>query len=454
MPARHARRLLPFLPLTLLAACGGKAPDAFRTDAVSRGAVVEQVSATGEVGAITIVNVGSQVSGTIKALYVDFNSQVKKGQILAQIDPRLFAAALERAEAAVAAARAQVEKSEAALADAKRVETRSRELFEAKLTSRADLDTATANREQAQAQLSVSKAQVMQARADRDTAAANLAYTRILSPIDGIVVSRAVDVGQTVAASFQTPTLFTIANDLTKMQILANIDEADVGKVREGMEAKFTVDAWPGETFRGRIRELRQAPTTIQNVVTYAAVIDAPNPERKLRQGMTAQVQVTTGRRDDVLRVANAALRYKPANATPAAGEKKDDKKDEKRAEKPADGAAERKGEKTLASARGERGGMGPPREGGRPEGAEGRPAEGEGGRKSRMGRVYKLQDGKPVAVAVRLGLSDAQRAEVLDGLAEGDVVVIGEGGAMGLPPGMGGPLGGSRPQGGARRGF
>lgn len=450
MPARHSRRLLPLLPLTLLAACGGKAPDAFRTDTVTRGAVVEQVSATGEVGAITIVNVGSQVSGTIKVLYVDFNSQVKKGQILAQIDPRLFAAALERAEAAVAAARAQVEKSEAALADARRVEARSRELFEARLTSRADLDTATANREQAQAQVSVSKAQVMQARADRDTAAANLAYTRILSPIDGIVVSRAVDVGQTVAASFQTPTLFTIANDLTKMQILANIDEADVGKVREGMEAKFTVDAWPGETFRGRIREVRQAPTTIQNVVTYAAVIDAPNPDRKLRQGMTAQVQVSTGRRDDVLRVANAALRYKPANAAAASAEKRDEKK----AEKPAEGTSEQRTDKTLASARGERGGLGPAREGGRPEGGEGRPGEGEGGRKARMGRVYKLQDGKPVAVAVRLGLSDAQRAEVLDGLAEGDVVVIGEGGGMGLPPGMGGPLGGARPQGGARRGF
>ena len=459
--------LLAAAPLLALA-CNKAPVEQYRTDTVTRGPVVEVVSATGGVEAIVTVNIGSQVSGTIQKLYVDFNSKVKKNQLLAEIDPRLFRASLERAEGGLASAKANVEKAEAALADAKRVEARAKELFENKLTSRADFDTGTANREQAQAQLSINKAQVLQSKADRDTAAANLAYTRITSPIDGIVVSRSIDVGQTVAASFQTPTLFVIANDLTKMQILANIDEADVGKVREQMETRFTVDAWPGETFAGRIRDVRQAPTTIQNVVTYAAVIDAPNPYLKLRQGMTASVQITTGKRDEVVRVPNAALRFKPV--TPIAGppESKADKAD--KADKPAD--------KTLASAGagakpegrtpdGERGGMHAGRDGrgdGRGEGrggasGEGRPdgppgsQDGAGPQRklSRMGRVYKIIDGKPVQVAVRLGLADSQRTEVLDGLAESDVVVIGEQGGgspqqnslLGRPPG--GPGGGRR---------
>ena len=444
----HARGLLTVLPV-LAAACNKAPVEQYRTDTVTRGPVIEMVSATGGVEAIVTVNIGSQVSGTIQKLYVDFNSKVKKGQLLAEIDPRLFRASFERAEGGLASARANVEKAEAALADSKRVEARAKELFDNKLTSRAESDTATANREQAQAQLSVNKAQVLQSKADRDTAAANLAYTRITSPIDGLVVSRAIDVGQTVAASFQTPTLFTIANDLTKMQILANIDEADVGKVREQMETKFTVDAWPGETFSGRIRDVRQAPTTIQNVVTYAAVIEAPNPYLKLRQGMTASVQITTGKRDDVVRVPNAALRFKPS--TPIAA--------------PADRADKAEG-KTLASAGGkpegrspdgERGGMrGGHGEGGRAEGGRGERAPGEEGpgpqrKLSRMGRVYKLVEGKLVQAAVRLGLGDSQRTEVLDGLVESDLVVIGESGGGGPAASslMGRPAGG-----GGRRGF
>ncbi|MBS2025874.1 MAG: efflux RND transporter periplasmic adaptor subunit, partial [Deltaproteobacteria bacterium] len=253
------------------------------------------------------------------------------------------------------------------------------------------------------------------------------------------------------------PTMFTIANDLTKMQILANIDEADVGKVREGMDAKFTVDAWPGETFKGTIREVRQAPTTISNVVTYAAVIDAPNPQKKLRQGMTAQVQVTTGKRDDAVRVPNAALRFHPAGA-PERGADKADKKDDK----------------TLASAGGERptgergamrpeGMRGPRADGMRGDGAHGDGARGDGahgegevgGRKVRLGRAYKLVDGKPVAVQLKLGLADSVRTEVLEGLAEGDVVITGE---AGMPMGGPGAMGGMRPGGtagaGPRRGF
>src|SRR5205814_1859997 len=298
-----------------VAACGQKAAVPYRTEPVTRGTVNESVSATGDVSALVTVSVGSQVSGIIDKLYVDFNSPVKKGQLLATLDPRLFQAQMEKAEATLASAKANVEKAHVAYADSKRIATRQQELRQTGLISQADLDTAMATRDQNAAALPAAKASVLQARADRDMAAANLAFTKIASPIDGIVVSRNVDVGQTVAAAFQAPTLFLIANDLTKMQILANIDEADVGKVREDLEARFTVDAYPGEIFTGKIREVRQAPTTIQNVVTYAAVIAAPNPDHKLRQGMTASVTVTAAHKDDALRVPNAALRFRPDDA-------------------------------------------------------------------------------------------------------------------------------------------
>ena len=380
----------------LLAACGGKQATSYRTDAVTRGPVSEIVNATGDVSAIVTVNVGSQVSGIIDKLYVDFNSMVKKNQLLATLDPRLFQAQLEKAEAQLASSRANVEKAQSAWSDSSRIAVRTQELMKQGLISQAELDTAMATRDQNAGALSAAKAAVLQAKADRDMAATNLAFTRITSPIDGIVVSRSVDVGQTVAAAFQAPTLFLIANDLTKMQILANIDEADVGKVREGLEAKFTVDAFPGETFTGQIRDVRQAPNTIQNVVTYPAVIDAPNPERKLRQGMTASVTITTARKDDALRVSNAALRWKSDDAAAAPDPQ------------PGKGAAPQARGASQAS----RGSRDP----------NAQPAPG------RPGRVYKLQDGKPVPVLVRVGLSDGQRTEILDGLAEGDKVVVGGG--------------------------
>ena len=390
----------------LLAACGRKQAAGYRTDAVTRGPVSEVVNATGDVSAIVTVNVGSQVSGIIDKLYVDFNSPVKKGQPLATLDPRLFQAQLEKADATLASAKANVEKAEAAYADSKRIAARQQELRRTNLVSQAELDTAVATRDQNAAALSAAKASVLQAKADRDMAAANLEFTKITSPIDGIVVSRSVDVGQTVAAAFQAPTLFLIANDLTKMQILANIDEADVGKVRAGLEAKFTVDAYPGETFSSQIRDVRQAPNTIQNVVTYPAVIDAPNPDRKLRQGMTASVNITSARKDEALRVANAALRWKPDDAT--AGQ--DTSAPQRQGPAPQARTA-------TAAARGTRDGAGPG-SGPTPQ-AQGRP-----------GRVYKLQDGKPVPVLIRVGLSDGQRTEVIDGLAEGDNVIVGGGDA------------------------
>jgi HlyD family secretion protein len=398
------RRLLP-IAVVLAAACGRKSAATYRTEAVSRGAVSEIVNATGDVSAIVTVNVGSQVSGIIDKLLVDFNSPVKKDQLLAKLDPRLFQAQLEKAAASLESARANVEKAQAAYDDSVRIAGRVANLRTSGLVAQADVDTAIATRDGNKAALSAAKAAVLQAQADRDMAATNLAFTRITSPIDGIVVSRNVDVGQTVAAAFQAPTLFLIANDLTKMQILANIDEADVGKVHEGLAAKFTVDAYPGETFTGTISQVRQAPNTIQNVVTYQGVISAPNPDRKLRQGMTASVTITTAHKDDALRVSNAALRWKPEEApAPAEGA-------------PAPGAARAatppQARNASAAARGAR-------EGGAQQGP-GRP-----------GRVYKVVNGQPSAVMIRVGLSDGQRTEVLDGLSEGDEVIVGGGGEGG----------------------
>ena len=388
-------RKIALIAVLVAAACGRKQAAPYRTDPVTRGPVSEVVNATGDVSAIVTVNVGSQVSGIIDKLNVDFNSKVKKDQLLATLDPRLFQAQLEKAAASLASANANVEKAQAAYADSVRIANRQQELRQQGLISQADLDTALATRDQNAAGLSAAKATVLQAKADRDMAATNLAFTRITSPIDGIVVSRSVDVGQTVAAAFQAPTLFLIANDLTKMQILANIDEADVGKVREGLEAKFTVDAYPGETFTGVIRDVRQAPNTIQNVVTYPAVIDAPNPDRKLRQGMTASVNVTSARKDDSLRVSNAALRWKP-----------DESAAPETAQRPGGTPQART---ASAAARGAR---------------EGSAQQAPG----RAGRVYKLENGKPVPVNIRVGLSDGQRTEVIEGLSEGDRVIVGGG--------------------------
>jgi HlyD family secretion protein len=401
MKTRTSAFLLAGFASLVAAACGRKQAGAYRTDPVTRGPVSEIVNATGDVSAIVTVNVGSQVSGIIDKLYVDFNSKVKKNQLLATLDPRLFQALLEKADAGLASAKASVEKAQAAYADSERIVKREVELRQQNLVAQADLDTAVATRDGNAASLSAARASVLQAKADRDLAAVNLAFTRIASPIDGVVVSRNVDVGQTVAAAFQAPTLFLIANDLTKMQILANIDEADVGKVGEGLEAKFTVDAYPGEVFVGSIREVRQAPTTIQNVVTYAAVIDAPNPEHKLRQGMTASVTVTTAHKDEALRVSNAALRWRPDDAV---------------AEPQQQGSPQQHpapmARNPSAAARG------------RPEAVSAMQGPG------RAGRVYKLEGGKPVAVAIRVGLSDGQRSEVLGGLSDGDAVITGGGDA------------------------
>jgi HlyD family secretion protein len=289
---------------------GGNQPK-YRWAKISRGDITATVTATGTMNAVVTVLVGTQVSGTIKALFVDYNSPVKKGQILAQIDPAILMAQVEQAKANLLQAVANVEKADAALADAKRMFERNKVLFSNDFIARSDLDTSETNYQSALAQLSASKAQVAQARAALDYADTNLRYTRIVSPVDGTVISRNVDVGQTVAASFQTPTLFNIAQDLKKMQIDTNVDEADIGKIKVDQPVTFTVDAYPNVTFRGKVAVVRNAPITVQNVVTYDVVVQVDNSDLKLKPGMTANVTIVYAEKKGILKVPNAALRFR-----------------------------------------------------------------------------------------------------------------------------------------------
>ena len=293
----------------------GNGGDEYVTEIVQRGSVASTVTASGTVNPVTTVQVGTYVSGPIKAIYADFNSRVSKGQIVAQIDPAPFRVKVNSAEAAVANARAKVAKDRADLALKKLTLERNRQLLDKNLISQNDVDTAKSNYDQAVAQVELDEAGVKQALADLEAARINLAYTDIRSPVDGVVVSRSVDVGQTVAASFQTPTLFLIAQDLTKMQVDTNVSESDIGGAANGQPVVFHVDAYPGKDFRGKVVQVRNAPTTVQNVVTYDVVIGVDNPDLELRPGMTATVTITTARRDDVLRVPLRALRFHPTHA-------------------------------------------------------------------------------------------------------------------------------------------
>ena len=290
----------------------------FKTTPVARGDIMATVTATGTMNAVTTVLVGTQVSGMIKKLHADFNSRVTKGQVIAEIDPATFQAQVDQAGANLLQARAAVEKSKATLADAKRIRNRNKELYSRNLIARADLDTSEATHDANEAQVAADTAQVAQNEALLRLAETNLRYTKIVSPVDGTVVSRNVDVGQTVAASFQTPTLFTIAQDLTKMQIDTNVDEADIGRIGVGQDAKFTVDAYPESTFRGTVGQVRIAPIIVQNVVTYDVVITVDNTDMKLKPGMTANVSIIVDTKKNVLKVPNGALRFRPTEKTTA----------------------------------------------------------------------------------------------------------------------------------------
>ena len=287
-----------------------------RTVETTRGDIVESVSATGSLEAVTTVQIGSQVSGIIQELRADYNAIVREGDVIARLDPSLFETQIEQARANLLRAEADVERLRVAVDDARTQHARSVELAAQELISRTELETAEVNVRSATAQLRSAEAQVIQARASLNQNEVNLEHTVIRAPIDGIVISRLVDVGQTVAASLQAPELFVIAADLTKMRVIANVDESDVGRIRPQQPVRFVVDAYPDETFGGVVSQIRLEPIVQQNVVTYSTVIDAPNPDLKLKPGMTATATIEIARRDDVLRIPNAALRFRPAAET------------------------------------------------------------------------------------------------------------------------------------------
>jgi HlyD family secretion protein len=393
----------------------------YRTEAVDRGPLLLAISATGTLNALTTVQVGSQVSGTIARLYADFNSVVKEGQLLAQLDPTFLAAA-------VSEQRANMERATAQVHEAERTYSRTRDLFAKSLVSQAELDAAQTAMESAAATL-------RQTQASLERAEVNLRYATIRAPISGVVISRDVDVGQTVAASLQAPTLFTIANDLRKMQVEASVDEADIGSVKVGQRVTFRVDAYPEEEFQGMVSQIRLAPVITQNVVTYTVIIDAENAEGKLMPGMTATVSIVVAQRGDVLRVPVAALRFIPPDGAadvPERVERTGRREDGQRRDGEGRGRAK------------ERGGAGKPAEVDPPD----RPA-------MVPATLWVLRDGKPSAVKVRRGIQNTRHAEIAsDALKEGDMVIVAStGGAQQGPAASTNPFMPQMPRGGGRRG-
>jgi HlyD family secretion protein len=292
----------------------GAPPIHYKTALVDRGPITAIVTATGTINPVVSVQVGSQVSGKVAQLFADFNSKVVQGQVLAQIDQKPFKARLSQARAAVKSAKGNLSKSTVQATHRKREFDRMAALRPQAFVSQADLDLAETNYRDAAANVEVLQAQLDQAQAALASAELDLGYTTIYSPVDGIVVSRNVDVGQTLAAAFQTPILFVIAQDLTQMQVNANVSESDIGGVKEGTEANFRVDAYPKQFFEGVVTQVRNAPINIQNVVTYDVVITVGNPELKLKPGMTANVTIVTARKEHPLRVLNGALRFRMPN--------------------------------------------------------------------------------------------------------------------------------------------
>ena len=409
-------------------------PVQWETTAVDRGRIVARVTATGILSALVTVQVGSQVSGRVQQLFVDFNSPVRKGQIIAKIDPQLFQASLEQARANFAAAEGTLLKAKVQANQAEIDFKRQQNLAERKLVAPADFDTAKSNLDAAKAQIAVNLGNLQQAKAALNQARVNLAYTSIISPTDGVVISRSVDVGQTVAASLAAPTIFVIAEDLRKMQVDTSVAEADVGKLSAGMDATFLVDAYPGERFKGKVRQIRNAAQTVQNVVTYDAVIDVDNSELKLRPGMTANVNFVFANRENVLRVPNAALRFRPSPDVFTAL-----KLDPKRARAGDDAAG---GKASSGSGAKPSGGMGSRQRAGMGGGTAG--TDDTPDRKV----VWLLTGGVPSSTRIKTGTTDGSKTEVVEGaLAEGDQVItdatLTEAGKSSSPALPGAPAGG-----------
>jgi HlyD family secretion protein len=422
---------------------GGDEGPAYQTVQVTRGRVSSQVTATGTLSPLVTVQVGSQVSGRIQELNADFNSKVTKGQVIAKIDPQIIESEVARARASLTASSAQVTRALADLRDAKQKADRAVALAAQGLIAQAEADTAKATMDSAAASVVAARAATSQAKAALDQSKTNLGYTTIVSPIDGVVISRNVDVGQTVAASLQAPTLFTIAEDLSKMEVHTSVAESDVGNLENGMAVEFTVDAFPRDTFKGVVKQVRYSPTTVSNVVTYDAVVAVENPDLKLRPGMTANVTFVVQEREDVLAVPSAALRFRPPPEVLAQlgiSEEELSMRPNRAPERDAAAAKaapaeEGKAPPTERRARGER-----------PEGERS-----EGGRNTRM--IWKLVGGTLVPVRIKVGISDGRQTEVTEGeLAEGDTIVTGIVGATPAAQGQDGQQNRGSQGGGARR--
>jgi HlyD family secretion protein len=348
----------------------------FTTVAVSRGPIAAVVAATGTLQAVTTVQVGTQVSGSISWLGADFNSIVHKGEILARLDPALLQTLVEQARANLAKSMAAVESAQVGLRDAQQKYARASDLAAKQLLAASDLDAAKIAVDTAQAGVQSAQAQVVQSKAAVSQAELDLSHTIIQSPIDGIVIARSVDVGQTVAASLSSPTVFSIAADLTKMQVSASIDESDIGQIRPQQRATFRVDAYPTEQFAGTVTQVRLQPTIVQNVTTYSVIVDVPNPELKLKPGMTANIAIEVASRTDAVRVPNAALRFRPTPELFAAlGQMAPDAAP--RTQAPTDG------------------------------------------------RVWILADNRLEAVPVKVGLTDGKMSELVDGDLPPDAAVV-----------------------------
>jgi len=378
---RSSRRVVAILALAVIVVAAlaswyfsaGQETVRYTTVPAGRGDITRTVTATGTVNPVLTIIVGTYVSGVIQELHCDYNTEVKEGQVCAKIDPRPYQTVVDQNKANLAVAQAQLEKDKATLAYAQLTYERNVTLAKTSAVSKDALDNARSARDQAKAQIGVDDATIQQREAALAAAQVNLDYTDIISPVNGTVVSRNVTVGQTVAASFQTPTLFLIATDLTQMQVDTNVSESDIGGIKEGNRATFTVDAYPKRTFRGVVGQVRQSPQTVQNVVTYDVVVTVDNKDRMLMPGMTAATRIVVDQRRDVLRVPSQALRYAPpGTAVPAAGTRRT--------------------------------------------------------RTETQAHVYVLRDGKPVAVPVTAGLDDDSFTEIVSGdLKAGDPVITAE---------------------------
>jgi HlyD family secretion protein len=390
----------------------GETPVTFSTVPVTKGTIAAQVTASGTLSAVGTVQVGAQVSGRVVELHADFNDKVKKGQIIAKLDESVLKAQIEQQQAAYDLAVANLKKAQVTAMDAKRQLERQKTLKEQNLIAGATVEQYEVNLETANAQISASKADVSRAAANLSQARTNLGYATIVSPVDGVVLSRAVDVGQTVAASLQAPVLFTIAEDLARMQIDTSVAESDVGRLKEGMKATFTVDAFPGKQFEGVVRQVRNAPTTTSGVVTYDAVIDVNNADLALRPGMTTNVTFVLEKVENTVKIPNAALRFKPSRDQMMALAEK---------------YGLRRGGRGSGGSGASRGSGGWRRNGGEggPSGGSGGP--GGGGRQQSPDRkqLWKLVDGQPKMVFVKIGLTDGSSTQLVEGdLKEGDQLI------------------------------